>query len=166
MTLTLNHLSTSYGRTACNRLSETAQPSEAGARAALETFYFAFNNRSIEIFAQIWINHPLIQLNNPLGGILRGYEPIRNLYTHIFNGAANVWVEFEDIVEYFSGEMAIFAGWERGEFTMCDRIIPLKIRTSRYFQYSENDGGWRQVHHHGSIDNAGLLKTYQDAVNG
>ena len=125
-----------------------------------------FNHCSIEMLTKIWLNRPLIQLNNPLGGILRGYESIRDLYARIFNGATKVWVEFEDIVEYFSGDTAIFAGPERGEFTIGDRIVPLKIRTSRYFQYSENDGGWRQVHHHGSIDNVELLKTYQDAING
>ena len=170
MTLILNFTTASYGKTARNLLHETSKPSGMGARAALETFYYAFNNRSIETFTQIWLNHPLIQLNNPLGGILRGYESIQDLYSRIFNGAVTVWVEFEDIVEYFSGETAIFAGQERGECTITNslerRTIPLKIRTSRYFHYSENDGGWRQVHHHGSIDNAELLKTYQDAVNG
>jgi hypothetical protein len=97
--------------------------------------------------------------------MLRGYEPIRDLYSKLFTGSLNVWVEFEDIVEYFSGETAIFAGEERGEFTTKDRIIPLRFRTSCCFQYLENDRGWRQIHHHGSIDNVKLLEAYQLAVN-
>ncbi|MHC5747539.1 MAG: YybH family protein [Nostoc sp.] len=165
MTFIVNHFTTSYGKTARNLLNEATQPSEAGARAALETFYYAFNQHSIETLTHIWLNCPLVQLNNPVGGMLRGYEPIRDLYSKLFTGSLNVWVEFEDIVEYFSGKTAIFAGEERGEFTTKDRIIPLRFRTSRCFQYSENDGGWRQIHHHGSIDNVKLLEAYQLAVN-
>jgi hypothetical protein len=43
MTFIVNHFTTSYGKTARNLLNEATQPSEAGARAALETFYYAFN---------------------------------------------------------------------------------------------------------------------------
>jgi hypothetical protein len=123
------------------------------------------NQHSLEMLTQIWFNHPLIQLNNPVEGILRGYEPIRDLYAKLFIGSLNIWVEFRHIVEYFSGETAIFAGEEHGEFTANDRIIPLRFRTSRCFQYSEKDGGWQQFHYYGSIDNAKLLETYQLAIN-
>jgi hypothetical protein len=36
------------------------------------------------------------------------------------------------------------------------------IRTSRWFKLA--DGRWRQLHHHGSIEDADLLARYQLAV--
>ncbi|MBI5816048.1 MAG: nuclear transport factor 2 family protein [Nitrospinae bacterium] len=154
-----------FGRESKNRLSEAAAPGLEGAQAALETFYFSFNNRSIETLRQVWRNDGFIQLNNPLGGIIRGIEGITGLYDRVFNGPARVWVEFYDIMEYISGDMAVFAGRERGEFSKGGVVIPLAIRTTRVFKYTQ-DSGWRQVHHHGSIDDAKLLDEYQKAVRG
>jgi phage gp16-like protein len=41
--------------------------------------------------------------------------------------------------------------------------VPLSIRTSRVFAFQPNHG-WRQMHHHGSIDDPAALAAYQDAV--
>ena len=97
-----------------NKLAETAQPTFEGARAALETFYYALNNRAYSPFRQIWLDDPLIQLNNPLGGIVRGAEAIGALYGRIFEGPVRVRVEFYDVVAYVTSEMVVFAGRERG----------------------------------------------------
>jgi len=69
-----------YGREPVNRIKQTVDPTTDGARALLETFYYAFNRRDIEVFSGVWANEELIQLNNLLGGILRGYAPIAALY--------------------------------------------------------------------------------------
>lgn len=155
-----------YGRDATDRRGETRAPGLAGARAALECFYFAFNQRSIEALDAVWARAGLISLDNPLGGILRGLDDIRALYQRIFTGPSRVWVELSDIVEYVGEETVVFAGRERGEFTQGGRTIPLEIRTSRVFQYFGEVVGWRQVHHHGSIDNSEALARYQQAVRG
>ena len=55
-------------------------------------------------------------------------------------------------------------GRERGYFRLGGEEIALAIRTSRIFQ--KNDGRWRQVHHHGSIEDPQLLAKYQAAVLG
>jgi hypothetical protein len=155
---------TSYVRSSHNRLEETQQAGIDGARALVESFYFAFNQRNLCVFSEVWANHPLIQLNNPLGGMLRGHEPISELYRGIFNGSARVWVELHDIVEYQNEGMVVFAGRERGEFSRNEQTVPLSIRTSRIVQWMGEDIGWKQVHHHGSIDDASLLERYQQAV--
>jgi hypothetical protein len=160
------HSQYSYGRVAKNRINQTNQYSVDGARALVESFYYAFNQRDMGVFSQVWANHELIQLNNPLGGILRGYEPIANLYQVIFTGSASVWVALDDIVEYQSNDMVIFAGRETGEFTKGENTVPLSIRTSRIVQWLGSDIGWKQVHHHGSIDDPRLLTEYQQAVHG
>ena len=138
-------LSRTYGRGAMDRRCEARAPTAEGARAALESFYFAFNRRSIEALNDVWAPDPLITLNNPLGGIMRGIEEIRALYQRVFTGPVQVWVEFYAITEYVGQDTAIFAGRERGEFTR-DGHVPLAIRTSRVFQYQDESHGWRQVH--------------------
>lgn len=154
------------GRLSVNRLAKAREPGIDGARALLETFYYAFNQRDMEVFAKVWAEHELIQLNNPLGGIVRGYEPIAALYGRIFDGSARVWVELSNIVEFETIEMVVFAGREMGEFTLGDRSLALSIRTSRVVQWFGPQLGWRQTHHHGSIDDPQLLRTYQRAVRG
>jgi hypothetical protein len=62
--------------------------------------------------------------------------------------------------------MIVFAGRETGEFTRHDQTLPLSIRTSRVAQWFGPEIGWRQVHHHGSIDDPLLLAEYQQAVRG
>ncbi|MDP2787537.1 MAG: nuclear transport factor 2 family protein [Pseudomonadota bacterium] len=50
-------------------------------------------------------------------------------------------------------------GHERGHITKDGERMELRIRTSRIYQFLQ--GQWRQVHHHGSIDNPELLARYQ-----
>ncbi|NEO41278.1 MAG: DUF4440 domain-containing protein [Moorea sp. SIOASIH] len=165
--ITITHLEdTIYGRNSRDLRQTALKNSREGAYAALETFYHSFNQRSLQVLERVWTPNDLIQLNNPLGGIERGYKPIKDLYQRIFEGSAKVWVEFYDIVEYFDNNTAIFAGRERGEFELGDITIPLDIRTTRIFHYLGSDLGWRQTHHHGSIDEPNLLQQYQNAVKG
>jgi hypothetical protein len=130
----------------------------------LESFYYAFNHRNMDVLRLVWAEHDLIQLNNPLGGILRGYEPIAALYGWVFSGSASVWVELSDIVEFQTDATIVFAGREQGEFALNNQTLTLSIRTSRIVQWFGTEVGWRQVHHHGSIDNPRLLEAYQHAV--
>jgi len=50
-------------------------------------------------------------------------------------------------------------GRERGSLIINNKTIDLAIRTSR--TYCLHDNKWRQVHHHGSMDNPELLEAYQ-----
>ncbi|UUZ86588.1 hypothetical protein LJK88_09455 [Paenibacillus sp. P26] len=75
-------------------------------------------------------------------------------------------MEFYDIILYAAKEHAVFAGRERGTYQAGDQVNGLDIRTTRFFQYVPGQGGWRQVHHHGSIDDAAMLDHYQQAVRG
>jgi len=164
--MTMRVMADTFGRGAANRLADIRRPGIDGALALLETFYYAFNQRDLAVFRQVWADHPLIQLNNPLGGMLRGYDQIAALYAQVFDGPARVWVAFDDIVAYSTDAMVVFAGRETGEYAREDRVVPLAIRTSRIVQWFGPEIGWRQVHHHGSIDNAEALAVYQGAVRG
>jgi hypothetical protein len=153
-----------YGTESHNRIDDAGDRSIEGALASLETFYYAFNNRDIDVFRQLWLDDELILLNNPLGGMIHGISPIVSMYDRIFNGRAKVWVELTDIVCYQSNKMTVFAGREVGEFSIDGEVIDLQIRTTRVFGYSEREQQWLQIHHHGSIDDAALLERYQQAV--
>lgn len=155
----------SFGPASGNRLSETDDPSVKGAQAALESFYYSLNNRDLDALRTDWSTNPLAQLNNPVGGILRGGDAIAELYARIFNGSVKVQVTFGDVVAYLGDRHAVFAGRETGNYTTADgATFPLEIRTTRYFRYEE--GNWRQYHHHGSIDDPDALRAYQRAIRG
>jgi hypothetical protein len=153
-----------YGPESQDRLDEAGAPTADGARAALESFYYALNQRDGEVLAGVWADHPLVQLNNPVGGILRGRDGISALYDKIFRGPLRLQVTFGDIAEYLGDDHAVFAGRETGAYRTAEGEVPLAIRTTRYFAYT--DRGWRQLHHHGSIDDPAALAAYQQAVQG
>ena len=62
-----------------------------------------------------------------------------------------------------AGDLFYVVGRERGELALSGPPLELAIRTTRVFRRDE-DGQWRQVHHHGSIDDPLMLAAYQNAV--
>lgn len=131
---------------------------------ALSDFYDAFNIRDLEKMSQNWAQTEEIAMDNPLGGIRRGWDEIKAVYERIFSGPARVYVEFYDYTLHEADGMFYAVGRERGEFRVGETVIPLAIRTTRIFRMME--GRWRQVHHHGSIEDPELLSRYQVVVRG
>jgi ketosteroid isomerase-like protein len=119
---------------------------------ALVHFYQAFNARDLEAMAANWEDSPEVTMDNPLGGIKRGWPEIR----------ATVGVEFHDYTLHQADDVFWAIGRERGRLEADGRSLELAIRTSRV--YRRSGAVWRQVHHHGSIEDPGLLQRYQDAV--
>jgi ketosteroid isomerase-like protein len=129
---------------------------------ALVQFYCAFNSRNMQMMSENWAQSDEIAMDNPLGGIKRGWSEIQAVYERIFNGPAEVYVEYYDYTVHETAEMFYAVGRERGYFRLGSEEITLAIRTSRIFQ--KMGGRWRQVHHHGSIEDSQLLARYQAAV--
>lgn len=129
---------------------------------ALHQFYEAFNGREFELMEQNWFNSDEVAMDNPLGGIKRGWDELEVTYQRIFSGQAEVYVEFYDysVVMLDGGFCAI--GRERGYVNAKGQKLDLAIRTSRV--YKEVEGNYRQVHHHGSIEIPKLLEAYQSLV--
>jgi hypothetical protein len=151
-----------------NRLADSAAPGLAGARAALETFYHAFNTRSVDLAQRIWADDPLVQLVSPVGGLVRGTAGIAALYQRGFSGSVRVQTVLEDIVAYMTPDLVIFAGREHGTYThdsAHDALSDLPaIRSICIFRFIATQGGWRQVYHHVSLDDPDGLARYQRAV--
>ncbi len=131
--------------------------------SALSEFYRAFNTRDLTLMEANWENSDEAAMDNPLGGIRRGWAEIRQVYERIFRGPAEVAVEFHDYTLHIAGDVFWAVGRERGHFKAADTVLDLAIRTSRVFR-RDPAGRWRQVHHHGSIDDPKLLDAYQRAV--
>lgn len=131
---------------------------------ALSEFYDAFNNRNLEKMSRNWAQCDEVVMDNPVGGIKRGWKEIRAVYERIFAGPTRVNVEFYDYTLHETGEIFYAIGRERGELRAGETAINLAIRTTRI--YRSIDGQWRQVHHHGSFDDPELLARYQEAVRG
>jgi len=129
---------------------------------ALVQFYAAFNGRDLRTMAANWDNSSAAVLDNPLGGIKRGWEDISAVYLKIFNGQAKVRVEFFDYTIHEAVDLFYAVRRERGDFALGDERLALAIRTTRVFR--RVNGIWKQVHHHGSIDDPQLLERYQKAV--
>jgi hypothetical protein len=129
---------------------------------ALISFYKAFNQRDLKLMENVWLNSDEVSMNNPVGGIMRGRKNIESVYDKIFNGKAKVYVEFYDFTFHSTDKMFLVTGRERGFFEKENVKIDLAIRTSRVF--IKENGDWKHIQHHGSIDNPDLLKKYQDAI--
>jgi len=131
--------------------------------AALIRFYNAFNLRDAALMKSSWLHSNESSMNNPVGGIKRGWDEIASVYNKIFTGEAKVFVEFYDFTFYSTGVMFFVNGRERGFFEIGNKKIDLHIRTSRVFLLTPE--GWKQILHHGSIDDPELLAAYQLAVS-
>jgi ketosteroid isomerase-like protein len=143
--------------------TETIEMNKAPFEALVE-FYRAFNGRDLALMQSNWLGTEEASMSNPLGGVCRGWEAIQEVYAKIFEGKAEVYVEFYDYTIHDSHDMFCAVGREKGYFRMDGMQVELAIRTSRI--YRKVQGKWRQLHHHGSIDDPALLAEYQSAVRG
>jgi ketosteroid isomerase-like protein len=158
-----------------NLLAESAAHSIEGARAALETFYYAFNTRTLDLYQRIWADDPLVQLGSPVGGMVRGSATIAALAARMFAGSLRVQTALEDIVAYATPDLVVFTGSERGVYTNDSERhdsereaaseLPL-VCSICIVRFIAAQGGWRMVYHHVSFDDADQLARYQRAVRG
>jgi len=130
---------------------------------AIIAFYKAFRLRDLEGMEVVWANSDQVLMANPLGGIKQGWSEIRAVYAKIFKGPIRVEIVFQDYNIISSGKMFVVTGREIGRAFKGANQVDLKIRTSRVFQFL--DGQWKQVTHHGSIDDPRMLKRYQEMVS-
>jgi ketosteroid isomerase-like protein len=138
-------------------LGDLSQPQEA-----LAQFYKAFNSRDLAMIDANFAASDEVAIDNPLGGIRRGADMPHKMYEAVFKSPADVHVEFWDYTIHRVGDVFWAVGRERGTFHDGQAIKDLNIRTTRIYQLV--DGRWRQIHHHGSIEDATLLADYQSAV--
>ena len=143
--------------TGSEELGDLSQPEQA-----LAQFYRAFNRRDLNMMDENFARSDEVAIDNPLGGIRRGADEPRKMYEAVFKSLADVHVEFWDYTIHRVGDVFWAVGRERGTYRDGAGVKGLNIRTTRIFRWIE--GRWRQMHHHGSIEDAKLLGDYQSAV--
>ncbi|MGN8198562.1 YybH family protein [Salinisphaera sp. RV14] len=134
------------------------------ALAALIGFYRAFNACDLEALAANWMEGDAPSMDNPIGGIRRGWPAIREGYAKLFTGPARVEAAFHDFTSQGGSDWHLFVGREKGICMTPETTVDLRIRTTRWFM--KVGGVWRQLHHHGSIEEPALLADYQRAIFG
>ncbi|MFK0164464.1 YybH family protein [Rhizobium sp. NPDC090279] len=137
---------------------------DGGALDALVDFYRAFNTGDLDSLAANWADGDTPSMDNPIGGIRRGWPSIRAGYAKLFSGKATIQVAFHDFTGQGGSDWHLFVGREKGTCTTVDGSIELRIRTTRWF--TRINGVWRQLHHHGSIEEPALLAAYQTLIFG
>lgn len=145
----------------------TGAETQAGDGSALDAligFYRAFNAGDLNALAANWADGDLPSMDNPIGGIRRGWPAIHEGYARLIDGPATVRVTFHDFTSQGTGDWHLFVGREKGVCTTPTVTLDLAIRTTRWF--IRMNGVWRQLHHHGSIEQPALLADYQRAIFG
>ena len=138
-------------------LGDLSQPQQA-----LAQFYRAFNTRDLKMMDENFAHSDEVAIDNPLGGIRRGADEPHKMYEGVFKSPADVHVEFWDYTIHRAGDVFWAVGRERGTYLDGEIAKNLNVRTTRIFQLI--NGRWRQMHHHGSIEDAKLLGDYQSVV--
>jgi ketosteroid isomerase-like protein len=103
-----------------------------------------------------------VAIDNPIGGIRRGRDQPHLMYEKVFKSPADLHVEFWDYTINQVGDVFLAVGRERGTYFGGERRHEVSIRTTRVFRRFESQ--WRQIHHHGSIDDPRMLAAFQKAV--
>jgi len=127
---------------------------------ALIQFYRAFNARDLNGLAANW-EGDAPSMDNPIGGIRRRWPAIREGYSKLFNGTARVQVAFQDFASQGVHVWHLFVGCENGVCKTPMASLDLPIRTTRWF--IKTNGVWRQLHHHGSMEEPALLADFKSA---
>ena len=131
---------------------------------ALIDFYRCFNAKDLDGLAAIWVAGDAPSMDNPIGGIRRGWPAIRDGYSKLFDGPATVRVAFHDFTSQGGSDWHLFVGRETGTCRTATVSLDLRFRTTRWFV--KTGGVWRQLHHHGSVEEPALLADYQRAIFG
>ena len=145
----------------------TGRETQSGSGDALDAligFYSAFNARDLAGLAANWEQGDAPSMDNPMGGIRRGLQSISEGYLKLFGGPAIVQVTFHDFTSQGGDDWHLFVGREKGTCITPELKMAIRFRTTRWF--TRRGGVWRQLHHHGSIEEPGMLAAYQKTILG
>jgi SnoaL-like domain len=129
---------------------------------ALALFYAALNSRELKLMERCWSSSEEASMDNPLGGIVRGWSAIAAVYSRLFNADVRYRFEFHDYSFHQLADSFLVVGRERGWIEKDGTRLDLAFRTSRFFRLEETH--WKQFHHHGSADDSSMLRAYQSLV--
>lgn len=125
---------------------------------ALVQFYRAFNNRDLDLMEKTWEHSSEVAGIGPLADIVRGWPAILRGYGLLFRGPVRITTEFYDYTIHRSDNIFYAIGRERGQSTAGGKTTEIEGRATNIFRRGE-DGAWKLVHHHISVESPQLLAT-------
>jgi ketosteroid isomerase-like protein len=143
-----------------NGYGDTSELSEP--ELAIYGFYKAFNEKNMAAITKIWANTEDITIENPAGGIRRGWSDLKWAYGKVLGSPAKVSAEFYDYTIHIAGEVFWSVGRERIFLNISGDDITMSVRITRIFRMI--DGKWRLVHLHGSFEDPDMLRKYQQVT--
>jgi hypothetical protein len=87
---------------------------DGNALDALIEFCRSFNASDLNALAANWAEGAAPSMDNPIGGIRRGWPAIRKGYVKLFGGPAIVRVAFHDFSAQGNNDYHLFVGREKG----------------------------------------------------
>ena len=146
-------------------------PSQAstGARAALETFYYAFNTRSVDLLKHIWAEDPSGATRDPTRGLHQGQRRHRcSLTDRMPSGPVQMQTVLDEIAAYVTPGLVVFTMRERGTVRQPggnnEMTDVVEGRTSCVFRFIGSQGGWRLIYHQVSLSDPDSLARLQRAM--
>jgi ketosteroid isomerase-like protein len=127
-------------------------------RHALSQFYRAFNSQDLPMLEENWSCAEDVSMSEPIAGVTRGWPEIRRAYERIFSGPARLSLELHNYSLRISGDLFYAEGRELARHTGPGMNFETFLRVTRIFRHDSHH--WRQVHCHGSIDEARQLARY------
>jgi ketosteroid isomerase-like protein len=127
-------------------------------RHALSQFYRAFNSQDLPMLEENWSCAEDVSMSEPIAGVTRGWPEIRRAYERIFSGPARLSLELHNYSLRISGDLFYAEGRELARHTGPAMNFETFLRVTRIFRHDSHH--WRQVHCHGSIDEARQLARY------
>src|ERR1700730_16169279 len=121
---------------------------DGSALDALIDFYRAFNTSDLEALAANWAEGDAPSMDNPIGGIRRGWPAIEEGFAKLFGGPATVRVAFHDFTAQGNNDYHLFVGREKASAK-----LPLFASS---FEFAHPDGSSRRVARGGKSITMGL----------
>jgi hypothetical protein len=112
---------------------------DGSALDALIDFYRAFNASDLKTLGANWADGGAPSMDNPIGGIRRGWPAIREGYAKLFSGPATVRVAFHDFSAQGNNYYHLFVGREKG---LCETPA-VRLEASDSYIPMVRQGAWR-----------------------
>ena len=111
-------------------------------------FYRAFETLKLDAMELVWAKDADIQCGHPGWRILRGWGPVIESWTRIFENTPSMTFELTDVKVEVRGELAWVTLYENLNSTIEGQNYSAAILTTNMFQKTSE--GWRMILHHGS----------------
>ncbi len=132
--------------------SSFSSESEKGVKEAAMQFYSALNTMfkgDVSTMIELWSHAPDVTYLGPQGGILIGWDQVRNAWEEQAALKLGGQVNPEDMHITVGDKIGITHNYERGTSYVDGKPVTVDIRATNIFRLEE--GKWKMISHHTDI---------------